>query len=55
MKIITDKIKDLEKEFEKTKSQAIQKEKELKVLMGRIAEIQAQFTVLEELKGKSKK
>ena len=54
MKIITNKIKELEKEFEKTKSQAMQKEKELKVLLGRISEIQAQHAVLDELR-KSKK
>ncbi len=54
MKIINKKIKELEKEFEETRGKAIAKEKELKVLMRRISEIQAQFAVLEELK-KNKK
>jgi hypothetical protein len=54
MKIITKKIKELEKEFEEVKKQAVIREKELKVLMRRMAEIQAQFAVLDELR-KSKK
>lgn len=54
MKKIEEKIKELEKEFEKVKEQAVIREKELKVLTKRISDIQAQYAVLDELR-KSKK